>query len=178
MRISAATIENDTASRIRERRGGALRPLDQALLHNPDLAEGWNTFVGALRGSGAVPGALRELIVLRIAVLNDAGYEWAAHRPVAEASGITGDQLEAIRQFPPGNDAPEIFSPVEQVVLRLTDASTTEVKVPQDIFDGVLELVGESAAMEICLIVAAYNMVSRFLVAMDLTAQDFPGVAA
>jgi hypothetical protein len=52
------------ADAIRLRRGErGITPLDAALLHVPSIAEGWNSFLGAVRTQGKLPGDVRELMV-------------------------------------------------------------------------------------------------------------------
>ena len=82
-RLQGAAGTGPVADLIRERRGGALGQLDELLLLSPPVAEGWSALLGAIRGETVLDGALRELVILRIAVLNGAGYEWAAHELTA-----------------------------------------------------------------------------------------------
>ncbi|KAF8885001.1 Alpha/Beta hydrolase protein [Infundibulicybe gibba] len=67
---------------IRNRRGEArgfqLSPLDGTLLHCPPL----------LRNQGALPGDIRELMILRVAAINNAAFEWIHHEPVARTHGL------------------------------------------------------------------------------------------
>lgn len=52
------------ADRIRARRGErGLTPLDGTLLNAPDVADGWNTFVGGLRQRTSLRDDVRELMV-------------------------------------------------------------------------------------------------------------------
>lgn len=52
------------ADKIRARRGPkGLLELDGTLLHAPILAEGWDTFMGAIRQKTNLPGDVRELMV-------------------------------------------------------------------------------------------------------------------
>ena len=74
-----------------------LRPLDELLLLSPPLAEGWSVLLSAIRGQLDLDPALRELVILRIAVLNGADYEWQAHEPVARRCGVTDAQIGVLR---------------------------------------------------------------------------------
>ena len=73
-RLPDVATDDEVAARIRARRGGELRPLDTMLLHSPPVANGWNELMGAIRRDTTVPADLRELVILRIAVLNAAPY--------------------------------------------------------------------------------------------------------
>jgi alkylhydroperoxidase family enzyme len=164
-RIAGTHGSTDVARRIRARRGGALRPLDELLLHSPALADGWSVLLGAIRGGIGLPADVRELVVMRIAVLNRAEYEWAAHEPHALAAGLTGRHLEALRA---GIDEP--FDDRQRAVLAYTDAMTLDIEVPDGVFAEVRACFDDDALVELTATVAAYNMVSRFLVAVEVAA--------
>lgn len=164
-RIPAAApggLRGDVLRRVLGRRGGALRPLDEVLLHSPELADGWNGLLGAIRDRLALPAAVRELVILRIAVLNRAPYEWAAHEPLA---GLDEARLAALRT---GDRAP--FDRRERAVLAYTDAMTRDVEVSPEVFAAVREFFGDAELVELTGTIAAYNMVSRFLVALEVGA--------
>lgn len=154
------------AELIRARRGGELSDLDRMLLHSPPVAEGWNELLGALRNRTTLPPDLTELVVLRIAVLNDAVFEWTSHEPAARRAGLTDPQLAALR-LPAAAEDPA-FSPLQARVLRFTDASTREVAVPDELFAAVREHLDDRQVVELVATVAGYAMVSRFLVALQV----------
>ena len=55
---------------------GAISPLYRVLLNSAPLVEGWEALLTAIRQKTSVPPALRELVILRVAVLNGAAYEF------------------------------------------------------------------------------------------------------
>lgn len=90
---TATTAEEDQAiiARIAARRAPRpLQPLDLALLHAPPVADGWNSFLGAIRTrTTQLDAAVRELVICRVAVCNRAWYEWGHHAPLALAAGVS-----------------------------------------------------------------------------------------
>jgi len=156
----------EIAERIRERRGGTLRPLDRMLLHSPQLADGWNSLLGAVRQRIALPADIRELVILRIAVLNRAAYEWTAHEPEARRAGLDDTQLAAVRAENAA-EHPELDARHGRVI-AYTDAMTRDVHVPEGLFDALRADFSDRELVELTATVAAYNMVSRFLVALDV----------
>jgi 4-carboxymuconolactone decarboxylase len=167
-RLPDGPEDGAVADLIRARRGGRLSALDRLLLHSPPVAEGWNAMLGALRGGTTLRGDLRELVVLRVAVLNGAEFEWAAHEPVGRREGLTDVHLRVLRS---GSDEP-VWSPVQAAVLAFTDASTRGVDVPDDVFAAVREHLGDRQVVELAALVAGYAMVSRFLVALRVPPPD------
>ena len=49
-----------------------------------------------------------------------------------------------------------------------TDWMTRNIQVPQHVFDAVREVLNEQEVVEVTTTIACYNMVSRFLVALDV----------
>ena len=149
---------------IKSRRGGRLLNLDRLLLHSAPLAQGWNACMGAIRGATRLDGALRELVILRVAVLNRAPYEFAQHAPVALAEGLSQAQIDAVATGP----AAPLFNVRERDVLAYADAMTLQVQVPQPLFDAVRRHLDDRELVELTATIAAYNMVSRFLEALQI----------
>lgn len=151
---------------IRVERGGEIAVLYQALLNSPPIASGWEKMLTAVRNRTLVPADLRELVILRVAVINRASFEFDAHAPHAARAGVSAEKIDAVRQWP---NRREIFSNDEQLVLELTERMTRDVDVPDDLMERVRSRFDPRGVVEVVATVAAYNMVSRFLVALNIT---------
>ena len=164
-RLPDITTDDEVAARIRARRGGALRPLDAMLLHSPPVADGWNELMGAIRGRTDVPADLRELVILRVAVLNDAPYEWDSHLRPARQAGLDDSHLAAIRADEPG----EPLSALQRLAITCTDVMTRDARLPEKLFAQLREHFPDRQVFELLATVAAYNMVSRLVAALEIT---------
>ncbi|NDZ11915.1 carboxymuconolactone decarboxylase [Variovorax sp. WS11] len=143
---------------------GRVSLLYQVLLNSAPIASGWERMLTAVRNQTGVPADLRELMILRVAVLNGAVFEYDAHVPHAQKAGVGDGKIDAVR-----SDAlPDVFSPLERLVLELTDAMTREVVVPDALMARVQQHFDAKGVVEVVATVAAYNMVSRLLVALDV----------
>ncbi|MEZ5630901.1 MAG: carboxymuconolactone decarboxylase family protein [Burkholderiaceae bacterium] len=151
--------------RIRAERG-RISLLYQVLLNSAPIAAGWEQMLTAVRNRTALAADLRELAILRVAVLNGASFEFDAHVPHAERAGVSPEKLAAIRQA--GTIDP-VFTPTERMVLALTDAMTRDVEVPDEVFEPLRAEFDAKGLVELVATVAAYNMVSRFLVALRVS---------
>ncbi|KAI4652680.1 uncharacterized protein J4E79_008987 [Alternaria viburni] len=166
------TSEEDKAveQRVRQRRGEkGLIALDRTLLHAPPVADGWNSFLGSIRTKTSLPTSIRETAICRVAVLNKAWYEWESHSPILEsAEDVTKAQVLAVLNSKPREPLADLGEKLG-AVLAYTDAMTLDVRVPDSVFEQ-LKMVGfsEKEIVEITATVAAYNCVSRFLVALDV----------
>jgi alkylhydroperoxidase family enzyme len=156
---------------IRKRRGGRLGALDRILLYSPPFATGWGELLGRVRSELEVPMALRELAMCAVAVLNGAEYEMHHHGPIFLSCGGTSAQLGALRALPAVDEA--LFDATQRAVLRLAVEMTRQVKVSDASFDAARRaLGGDRHLMELIGVIAAYNMVSRILVAVGVEADD------
>ena len=143
---------------------GRITPLYQHLLNSPVMAEGWEEFLSAVRQRNSLPANLRELVILRVAVLNGAPYEFEAHVPHALDAGVTQAEIDAVRasEIGPG------FADAARVALTLTDAMTRDIDVPDALFAQVQALFPQPQLLDLCITIGAYNMVSRVLVALHI----------
>ena len=143
---------------------GRISVLYQVLLNSAPLAEGWEKLLTAIRNKSSLPADLRELVILRVAVLNRAPYEFEAHLPHARRAGVTEEKLAAIA-------APRVaggFDARECAVIALADAMTREVQVSDAVFAPLAQHFDQRVTVELVATIAAYNMVSRFLEALRI----------
>lgn len=164
--------EAEILSSIQTRRGeGGMLALDRALLHSYPVANGWNSFFGAIRSQTSLPDDLRELAICRIAAINHARYEWDQHAPLLEATGFSQEAFGVLanKDLTGTEDKVlQVLNPRQIAVLRYTDAMTKNIAVPEEIFDELRQLFTEKEIVEITATVAGYNCVSRFLVALNV----------
>ncbi len=154
---------------IRARRGGALLNLDRMLLHSEPLARGWNGYLRAVRTELALPPRLRELAICTVAVLTGADYEFAQHGPELLKAGGTARQLDALARTGDGAVDAGAFSAHEQAVIALATQMTRDVRVlPQTLAAARAAVADDRQLVELVAVIATYNMVSRFLVALDV----------
>ncbi|MBP7567745.1 MAG: carboxymuconolactone decarboxylase family protein [Burkholderiaceae bacterium] len=145
---------------------GRVSPLYQVLLNSPPVAHGWEQMMSAIRNHNSIAPGVRELVILRVAVLNRAPYEFEAHVPHALQAGVTQAAIDATRTVPLAADAP--MSADERVALELADAMTRDIEVPDALFERVRAHFEGQRLLDLTATVAAYNMVSRLLVALRI----------
>ncbi|MDM0058877.1 carboxymuconolactone decarboxylase family protein [Variovorax fucosicus] len=168
--VSADVAEpKELIDAIRLRRGGALSNLDRLLLNSPELASGWNTFLGAVRQRLSLPAKLRELAICAVAVLNKADYEHAHHLPVLRAAGGTEAEIESLNDVETAAKNSALFDAQERAVLQLTYEMTVSVAVSPDTLQAAQDaLPNDQMLVELTAVIAAYNMVSRMIVVSGL----------
>lgn len=156
---------------IEARRGGALYNLDRMLLWSEPLARGWNTYLRALRQEISLSPFMRELAICVVARLTGAEYEYHHHAPELKRAGATETQLAALAD-PDAAAASNQFDELQRTVIRYAIASTRDVQVPDAIFDALKQHLSPTELVELAAVTAAYNMVARFLVALQVTPEE------
>ena len=172
--MSERLIPADLVAAIRQRRGGQFINLDRMLLHSVPIAEGWNHFIGGVRNHLSLDPKLRELAMCGVAVLNGAEYEFFHHAPPFKKAGGTQAQVDALRLIGQAHFPHEIFSPVERDAADLTFQMTRNIQVEPALMKRLQAALGNTNTVELVTVIAAYNMVSRFLIALDVNPEDHP----
>lgn len=152
------------AERIRKERGGKLLSLYRVLMHSPKVALGWLGYFTVIRQQCGLPARDRELAILQVAVLNRARYEFDQHIPFALDAGFSREQLEALRS---GRKDPGL-RPRDLAVIDYATAMTRDIQVPDAVFAAVRGHLPPDQIVELTATVAGYNMVSRFLEALEI----------
>ena len=154
-----------TIAKIKGARGGRLINIYRLMLHSPALATAWFELNQAVRYGTAVDGQSREIAVIRIAILNGVEYVQRAHGPAyALKEGLTVEQVNAIASWHGSN----LFTPEQRALLAYTDAMTREIAVPEEIFAELRRHFTERQAVELTMLIGAYNMLTRFLKALEV----------
>ena len=174
MRIPAWT--NEAAPRdaqlldaILKRRGGAFINLDRALLWSEPLARGWNSLLGAVRREFAISPRLKELAICVVARITGAEYEFTHHWPEYVKAGGR-EELRGLLDDPDKRTGDHAFTDDERLVIRYAIAMTRSVRVPESLFADVRRRFSDSEVVELTAAIATYNMVARFLVALEVDA--------
>ena len=152
---------------IEQRRGGQLLNLDRILLWSEPLARSWNVFLKTLRQELSLSPKLRELAICVVARATGADYEFHHHAPEFERAGGSVAQVTALRD-PDAAAASPLFDPLEQNVIRYALASTREVSIPDALSDALSLRLKTTELVELAAVVAGYNMVARFLLALQV----------
>jgi len=118
----------------------------------------------AIRNRNSLSPAIREMIILRVAVLNRANYEFDAHAPHAIKAGMSQEKIESLKD----SKISDVFDEKECLILKLTDVMTQDIQVPDTVFDQVRPYFNDQEILELVATISAYNMVSRLLNALHI----------
>jgi AhpD family alkylhydroperoxidase len=159
-------------AKIKGSRGGRLINIYRLMLHSPALANAWFDLNQAVRYGTEIDGQSRELAVIRVAILNEVEYVVRAHGPAyALKEGLTPEQVDAVASWQSSN----LFSDRQRALLAYTDVMTHEIEVSDAVFGALRKHFSERQTVELTMLIGAYNMLTRFLKALEVDPEPSTG---
>ena len=119
----------------------------------PELAKAYLTFNGHVLYRSSLPARMRELLVLRVAVLRRCEYEWAQHVVLADAAGISTMEIDWIVEGP---ERPE-WGELDRSILRAADELLAEAEVSDATWAALALHLDELQLMDLVFTVGAYE---------------------
>ncbi|MBZ4536385.1 carboxymuconolactone decarboxylase family protein [Mycobacterium avium] len=132
----------------------------------PNIFESWSQMASQLFGTETFSPRMREVIILRVAHLQDSPYELAQHVVFGRAAGLTDHQIDAL-QDKADLDAAGFTDEERTVIDTVTELCTTH-RLGDDSFAKAHTLLGDEALTELLMIVATYYGLALVLNATDL----------
>jgi alkylhydroperoxidase family enzyme len=126
------------------------------LAHHPALARAYHCFNGHVLFATTLSERQRELVVLRVAALRRAEYEWAQHVVLAADVGLGPDEVARIAVGP---DAPG-WSPLDRALLAATDELVADAAIGDATWDALASELDEQQLMDLVFTVGAYDVLA------------------
>ena len=153
--------------RVKAERGRLIN-LYRVLLNSPPVAESWLDFNSTIRFNTTVEPALRELIILRVSILNGAQYQARIHGAThALKAGVTKAQIEALADW----RSSSLFTDADRAALAWTDAMTRDIEVPDALHADLKRHFDDRQIVEMTVLAGAYNMHTRVARALKIDAE-------
>lgn len=159
----------DMFARIRATRGRVLN-IHRVVGLAPKLLRAQASYARALREESSLPRGLQELLILRIAQVNDSAYEQSVHRPIARDCGVSAAKLEAL----PSWSASSVFEPCERAALHFVDQAARSGEVDDAAFQALRETFSPREIVELTALVGWYVGNSRFVRALHIAPEAAP----
>jgi 4-carboxymuconolactone decarboxylase len=156
----------DMFARIRATRGHVLN-IHRVVGQAPKMLRAQAAYARALREESSLPRNLQELVILRIAQVNDSDYEQSVHRPIALACGASAAKIEAL----PAWNAAAVFAPRERAALAFVDQAARSGEVADGVFAALRAAFSPQEIIELAALVAWYVGNSRFVRALRVVGE-------
>ena len=124
-----------------------------------DMFEATIGLVKAIFKTQGIDPKLREMIILRAATVLKAPYEWQANTQMAKNTGLSNGDIDAA-----GSDGPVTGVNSEYVlVCQATDELSTSGTLRDETLSQLLSRYGDTVTRKLVLMIAWFNLLSRFL---------------
>ena len=124
-----------------------------------DMFDATIGLVKAIFNAQGVDPKTREMIILRAAAVLNSPYEWQANTQMAKNVGLSANEIDAA-----GSDGPVVgINPEYVLVCKATDELSTSGTLRDETLSELLEKYGETISRKIVLMIAWFNLLSRFL---------------
>lgn len=137
---------------------GALN-IFSTLVRYPGLFRRWLPFGGKLLQGSRLPERDRELAILRVAWRCRAGYEWAQHVAIAEAAGLTADEVRRVASGPASGE----WSPEDASILRAVDELHDDHRISDRTWNELSARYSERQMIELPMLAGHYAMLAGAL---------------
>ena len=138
---------------------GADHNVFKTMLNHPDLMRRWLVFANHILFKSTLAPRERELIILRIGYLCDAGHEWSQHVEVGRKAGMTDAEIMTAQSGP---DTPGL-SEQDRLLLQATDELHADAFITDPTWQALSEHFSDQQMMDIIFTVGQYNLVSMAL---------------
>ena len=133
----------------------------------PALLERYSALARWLRYDSALPRDLRELLILRGALLIGSDYEWSHHLPMARAAGVPEEKITALASW----TGATVFDARERAALQCVDR-VHAVEVDEATHDELRQHFSEEQVVELVFLCAFYELVGRVVDGLGVEVED------
>ncbi len=129
------------------------------LARYPELALAYNTFSGQIMYGSRLSARHRELLVLRVASVRQAEYEWRQHVASAPDNGVDAGEVARVAVGP---EAPG-WSDLERALLRAADELLGDALIADETWSTLEGELDEHQMMDVVFTVGAYDTLAMAL---------------
>lgn len=138
------------------------------MFNNPGVAAKVGALGEHLRFHATLPDQVRELVILRYAVRQGSGYEWAHHQRPAKLAGISQDVIDQLT----AGQIPDALPDASKAVVQAVDAVVAKQSIPQDVQQRIVAAHGYGGVVELVAVCGLYAIMSYMVFAFDIPVED------
>ena len=134
----------------------------------PALTRAYHVFNGHVQFATTLSVRQRELLVLRVAAVREADYEWAQHALLAADAGLGEDEVARVAEGP---DAPG-WSPLERALLRAVDELIADAEIADATWTALAGELDDQQLMDLVFTVGAYDLLAMAIRSFGVEMDD------
>ena len=138
------------------------------LAQHPALTTAFHTFNGHILFATTLDVRQRELLVLRVAALRDAPYEWAQHVIQGRDAGLGADEIERIRVGPSAAG----WSELDRALLQATDELVADACISDATWRVLAASLDTEQLMDLVFTVGCYELLAMAFNSFGLQLDD------
>jgi alkylhydroperoxidase family enzyme len=119
----------------------------------------WLMFAMRLMPFGTLPRDEAELVILRTAVNCRARYEWEQHQALARRAGLSGEEVERVREGPEAAG----WSERRAAILAAVDELHRDRVLSDSVWERAAAHLSEEQMLELCMLTGHYEMLAMTL---------------
>jgi AhpD family alkylhydroperoxidase len=144
-------------------------PITATLAHVPELVAPALAFLGPVLGASSIDFRTKEIVILRTSVLLGCRYCIDTHTPIAAASGLSVEEVRALRNEPGFDVDAHFLASGERLLIDWIDAvATGRGAVPTAVGERVQAHYADAEIVELTLLVGATMLLNRYASALQL----------
>jgi alkylhydroperoxidase family enzyme len=138
------------------------------LAHHPELTAAYNQLVRHALYFTTITPRQRELIVLRVAHLRDARYEWAQHVYQAGLAGLRPEEMSRVRLGPDDEE----WDQLDAALLRAVDELVADARIGDETWAVLSSALDTQQLMDVVFTVGVYETFAMAMRSFDVALDD------
>ncbi len=149
--------------------GGDPGPITATMAHVPELLEVGLPFIGAALSASAIPFWSKEIVILRTSALLACRYCIDSHTPVALDSGLTHDQVRALRNEADTSVSTAFVDAKDHALISWIDAVAAGTgPLPESVNKLATQHFTEHEIVELTLTITVTMLLNRYATSLQL----------
>ena len=131
---------------------------------HPAHFQALSAFIAYVSRGSTLPARTRELAALRVIWLNQCAYEWGHHERLAQAAGLTAEEIARLPEGP----AAAGWNEADRAILRATDLLRASADLDGPSFSALAAVLSEPQLIDFVSLVGCYGLVTAALNVFDV----------
>ncbi|MGA9795606.1 MAG: carboxymuconolactone decarboxylase family protein [Rhizomicrobium sp.] len=139
--------------------------LFRTILRFPDAFQGltaWGNYIQSKKND--LQGRKKEIVILRTSFADKAAYEWSHHHRIGLSSGLSAEEIEAIKRDP--DDFPWDLS--ERILLQAVDELKADTFISNETWTALAKYYSEKQMVDIVLTCSHYSQIGKIVNAFGI----------